>query len=911
MKKVIKCLKNFPTCLIKGIYKFFASFNKFRRASFLSLIILAVIFLLVLALDQAYTLLIDMIERGPFSLILCYVIISVFALVISHYPIYIYYAKDINDSKDENYWYIHRWLGVYNIFVYKTKPLKLNPNKKEYEPDYMAKYLRYTLGLFIFCIWHYYIHETYKPKLLYAEFSREVIGGLKILCYIVPFIVMGIMLEKKRVIDKENKAYKKENKTTDSTDAYKKFNKRGEIFFLSILTVSILLLVGISIFGGFNCTTYFLLQLLTFFLSITYIYFRLFRSKIYDSSAAPIIRLISIDFNYILFFFIIAVAMFLLLVQSNLAVAFGWKYFINAMPILLAYIYLAYYTLACILKYLFVMQAIKRQSDAFKDGKINGKEYYDTLGYSSDNVSKIISLEKQGGVVRRSKKVVAYGISLLIVFISLTLLFKERKVHQLDTDATHIVRKDSLKIETYKAVLKTKVQNNKPLFFVASHGGALKANIWTMKVLNEIQEKTGGKFLQQTASFSGASGGMMGLSMYSVLAGKHQNEYDAITNKIDKVALTDFASMDISYTLGWDFVRKVFPLNAYAAPHKDRAYYSMVAYQNILEGKESRLLDNNSFLSYWKQNIYDSNTYFPVLLVNTAKTNGRRGVFCSVWYNDEDLFLNADNLSQLANGEAVSFYQGVSCTNRFPGFSPAAKIKNYGHYIDAGAIDNSGLLTSLDWYDNLKRGKDPIIMPETNVVFVEIINGLSNYVKHLLEEFKQQHPAIAFIKFDEKEQGNLSAVISAGANLDKNPDYFSDLIKRLQKRGRKPESQLKDSIDSVINSKKYKVTHIPIYLPRIISIENVETFIGGKIEDATLRDLLKDFLNKENKKIYKYSETNENNCSWETYEPTLARHLSKSTLLYYERVLESDHGIKRNIDSIQKHLSIVNTTNLQ
>ncbi|WP_298420558.1 hypothetical protein [uncultured Kordia sp.] len=907
MKKVIECLKNFPTCAINGIYKFSASFNKFRRASFLSLIILAVIFLLVQALDQAYTLLIDMIEGGPFSLILCYIIISVFALVISHYPIYIYYAKDINDSKDENYWYIHRWLRVYNVFVYKTKPLKLNPNakKKEYKQDYMAKYLRYTLGLFIFCIWHYYIHETFKPKLLYAETSKAIIIILKILCYIVPFILMGIMLEKKRLIDKENKAYKKTNATTDSTDAYKKFNKSGELFFLTILTVSVLLLLGISFFGQFNCTTYFLLQLLTFFLSVTYIYFRLFRSKIYDSSAAPIIKYISIDFNYILFFFIVALGVVALLIQSNLAVAFGWTYIINAMPILLAYIYLIYYTLACILKYLFVMQAIKRQSDAYNDGKINVKEYYDTLGYSSDGILKIISLESQEGVVRRSKKVVAYSITLVILFISLTFMFSEREVHQLDTDASHIVRKDSLHINDYKAVLKNKVANNKPLFFVASHGGALKANIWTMKVLNEIQKETNGAFLQQTASFSGASGGMMGLSMYSVLAGKYKNEYDKITDRINTVALTDFASMDISYTLGWDFIRKVYPLNAYAAPHKDRAYYSMVAYQNILESKDGWLLDNNSFLSYWKDNIYDSNVYFPALLVNTAKTNGRRGVFCSVWYDDENLFLNADNLSQLDNGEAVSFYQGVSCTNRFPGFSPAAKIKNYGHYIDAGAIDNSGLLTSLDWYDNLKNGDNPVIKRETNVVFVEIINGLSNYVKYLLEKFKEEHPEITFVEFDEKEQGNLSAVISAGANLDKNPDYFSDLIKRLQERGRKPESQLTDSISRAINSKKYKVTHIPIYLPRIISIKNVESFIGGEIEDEKIRDSLEIFLEKENKKIYKYAETKSSKCSWETYEPTLARHLSKSTLLYYERVLNGDKGVSKNIDSIKKHLGLL------
>ncbi|WP_156168906.1 hypothetical protein [Kordia jejudonensis] len=898
MEKVIKCLKNFPTCAINGIYKFSASFNKFRRASFLSLIILAIIFLLVLALDQAYTLLIDMIERGPFSLILCYVIISVFALVISHYPIYIYYAKDINDSKDENYWYVQKWLKFYNIYVYKPKPPKIDPNGEEYNQDYMAKYLRYTLGLFIFCIWHYYIHETFRSKLLYAEINRYVLVITRIIWFLAPFIIMGYLLSRKQKIDKENKAHKKVNPTSGETAAYIKFNKKGEYFFLTILTVTVLMLIGIAIFGGFNATTYFLLQILTFFTAITYIYFRLFRSKLYNNSKALIIKYISIDFNYILFFFIVAIGICILLIQSNLAVAFGWKH-INAMPILLAYIYIIYYALACVLKYLFVMQAIKRQADAFDKGKIDVKEYKNTLGYTSDRISQVIPLENQQNVVCRSQQVISCVIFFMALGIALTLIFNERKVHQLDTEST--VMGNSIDIETYKDAITARIDNDKPLFFVASHGGALKANIWTMKVLNEIQKETEGRFLDQTASFSGASGGMMGLSMYSVLAGKYQDQYDKIEHQIHAVADENFASSDISYTLGWDFIRKVFPLNKLAAPHKDRAYYSMVNYQNILESKTDRVLDTNSFLSYWKNNIYDTNSYFPVLLVNTAKTNGRRGVFCSVSYKDPNVFLNADNLSQLVNGKAISFYQAVSCTNRFPGFSPAAKIKNYGHYIDAGAIDNSGLLTNLDWYDNLKRGKNKVIQPETNVVFVEIINGKANYVKYILEDFKELH-GIDFLEFDEKEQGNLSAVISAGANLDKNPDYFSDLVKRLEERGRKQENQLTDSVRIVENSKKYKISHIPIYLPRVLTIKDVEGFIGGRIQNKAIRDKLVDFLKERNQKIYKYAETNDNKCIWETYEPTLARHLSKSTLRYYERVLENDSLVLANMKKINTML---------
>ena len=49
----------------------------------------------------------------------------------------------------------------------------------------------------------------------------------------------------------------------------------------------------------------------------------------------------------------------------------------------------------------------------------------------------------------------------------------------------------------------------------------------------KFKRKSGGEFLDQTISFSGASGGMMGLSLYSVLDGAYTNDFDAIAKKID------------------------------------------------------------------------------------------------------------------------------------------------------------------------------------------------------------------------------------------------------------------------------------------------------------------------------------------------------------------------------------------
>ena len=43
---------------------------------------------------------------------------------------------------------------------------------------------------------------------------------------------------------------------------------------------------------------------------------------------------------------------------------------------------------------------------------------------------------------------------------------------------------------------------------------------------------------------------------------------------------------------------------------------------------------------------------------------------------------------------------------------------------------------------------------------------------------------------------------------------------------------------------------------------------------------------------------------WETYEPTLARHLSPSTLLYYNKVLDRSDQIKQKVKFIKEALKM-------
>lgn len=841
--------------LLEFISKVMSAIAKFGKSSYLSLLCLGVIMLLVQALEQANTLLVDMIESDHTSLILCFVVISVFASVLSHYPRYIYYAENINNSRNQHKWYAYKWLG-YPIFVFS----KID---RKYKQDFKAKFLRHALGLVIFIIWHYYIYQTFYPKLHFNQFNIIAIKTITFVLSIVPALILMWLLHQfdnhqDAIIDAKSDTAKDDAKANKSK--FVKQGVKGLFIFISVILISgvvVAFTAEMSIYG------YWLLQLFTTLLAVLYIMFRVFRvyAKTVDFDRYYFLSSSVGYLRYYVIFFLLVIAF---MVYSNIAVFYNWRLF-NAMLILLCFFFVCYYILACLLKYFFMLTIFKTQKkDLLENPYVTEKSYWYSSGVLAENRNRLLPLEDQKRFSEK-RQIIASFITLIAIILFIVSYTSETKVHELQVFKTP-KQENVLMLEAFKDSLRDRT--NKPLFFVASHGGGLKANIWTMKVLNEIQTQTNGEFLNQTVSFSGASGGMMGESLYSILGGKYINDYKTIGNLINDVAEENFVSKDLALMLGYDFVRKLYPLSEIGA-YRDRSYYSMVTYRNILENNSSKTLDSTSFNSYWKTHIFDKAGYFPSLIVNTAKTNGRRGVFYSVKYpQDSTIFYNSDNLSQLYFDDtpnyqkrAIAYYEAVSSTNRFPALSPAAKIKGYGHYIDAGALDNSGLLSSLDLHNYLQR--DATL--NTKKVFVEIVNGRNNYIWYLIQKFKEEEK-IKHIQLDEIEQDNIVADLKTGFNLDKIPNYLSGFMKNY--------------------SKDPNIEYIPIYLPFQIEFSEVQNFLGAEhLINNTQQNLLKAFLKRENTAL---KETiNDHGPVWETYEPTLARALSNSTILYYDRIIDS------------------------
>lgn len=833
------------TKLLDVVHHLFKSFKNFFKSSVLSLLVILIILLLLTQMDQAFTMMVDLIESKWASMLLAFFFINSLALALSHYPIYTYYAADLNNSGDYTEWHGYRpwkwWIfKKFTIYTYSTV------KNSGYTPDNWANYFRYFTGILIHIVWIHFIISSFEPNFIFEDF---LFNSFKIIVYIlllVPFILYIYLKEKLT-------KYENEKKSDEISESLARFYQNLALAYFIIVIVCVILLLNTVTWGNFSPGGFVLILLTSYALMFNYIFFRLLRSKfsiiitlLKNTKYLPIsifferIRFLEKSENYLLLFFFNFCVAAILLLFSTVNSILG-KSLLNGIPILLAFFYFYYFIVATLGKYIFVVVKNKLRN---------------TLSY----------------------RIFMAAIFILIVLFTITHFANiEVKTHQLDlventkSEITEAVFIDSLRAKT-----------DNTLFFVASHGGGLKANVWTLKVLNILQTKTKGKLLKQTIAFSGASGGSLGLALYTGLYKEDGLDTLAIKKKIDSLAKQNYTSLDLTLTFGLDSYRKLWPLSQQIGL-RDRPYYAMVKYQNNIQDHKSTTLSTTSFRDYWKE-AFVKDGYFPSLIMNTAGQKGNRGILWSVKQeNFNAIFPYAENLADLAGNKTLPFYQAVSTTNRFPIFSPAAKIKGHGYFIDAGAIDNSGLLGCLDLHNYLLHKH---VFGDKQIAYIEIINSKSLYVNYLVEKFKKENE-ILHIHKNEYESDNIIVDLETGLNLDKIPGYLSDYITNWEK--------VEDG----------KLRYFKIFMPHKVSINDVEDFFKGEITNPETRAKFVVFLEKENDLILSLTEKPNKSFfdPWEFYEPTLSRHLSKSSLNYVDAILKHPL-LKKQFSEIEK---IINT----
>ncbi len=849
--------------IISGVNHFFRSFKNFFRSSFLSLVIIIFILLLLTQMSQAFTMMVDLIESSKLSLFLSIFFINALALVLSHYPIYNYYAADLNNSGDYTEWHkktpLKFWpFRKFIIYVFTTKI------GTAYVPDNWANYLRYFIGILIHGVWVQFIIGSFMPNIIYENFPILLVKIISYILLLVPFILyirLKIKFTKLKIATTKKGHPLKDFKLKQRKIGYKKLLRKLGVYYIIAAFSSLLLLVLLlSPVGNFSPGGFVLLLLTNYALIFNYVFFRLLRTKIADvyealsgkKSLAPFKKIIGwlqplqVSENYLLLYnfnFIVAIA---IIVWSTIA-SITEGNLLNGIPVLLAFFYFYYFIIASLGKYFFV--------------------------------SKKLNLFK----TRRYRTLFVAGAVLITLFLISNFFPVEVTTHELD-----LVKNTKSEIPEAVFIDTLQQKQDNTLFFVASHGGGLKANVWTLNVLNTLQEETKGKLLNQTIAFSGASGGSLGLALYTGLYKEYGTDYSTIKTRIDDLADENYTTLDLTLTFGVDSYRKLWPLsNRFGL--RDRPYYAMRKYQNKIEVNASDKLSEVSFRDYWKE-TFNRDGYFPSLIMNTAGTQGSRGILWSVKQeNFTDIFPNAINLADLSGDKTIPFYQAVSTTNRFPVFSPAAKIKGYGHFIDAGAIDNSGLLGCLDLHNYLIR--DEKVLGDKQIAYIEIINSKTLYVAHLVTEFKAKENII-HIDANENETDNLVADLKTGLNLDKIPNYLSHYLSNWEE------------------TSEGKIKYFKLMMPHKVTIADVESYFNGSILDQSIVGDLEIFLAEKNKEILDITEKPNKTFfePWDFYEPTLSRHLSRSSLNYFDAILKHPY-LENQFKEIKEIINTKKITN--
>ncbi|MDG1332827.1 MAG: hypothetical protein P8P74_10875 [Crocinitomicaceae bacterium] len=826
---------------VRYILRALYSITNFAKASVLSIAIILVILILLTQMEQAFTMLLRMIETGRISLLLCFILINLLAVSLSHYPIYTYYAGNLNKSRRFVSWqkeqpFKNKWLKWLTVHTYK--PI----NDKRYVKDIYANILRQYLGLAVYSVWAIFIYHTYLPNLEYSLDPSSILI-IKWSSILFAFLTFMSYAYYKRKLSPLHSTISTRSKT---------YKRVGIFYFISSAFSFVLFLLVIFKGSLFNPAGLILLLMTNFSMMLNFSFFRLVRPRLRHILRSlksdglrnsvfflSILRRVEKSSNYLVAFVIMFYFSVLAILYFTIASINGNWPLPNGILIVLIYLYFYFFAFSSLGKYFFVKYSISQKH----------KEAGEPMTFLNSGMFRFATS----------------GLMILAVLFILG-LFTESHLNEL---TIYPINKndDGILLSEFEERVSEMPDT---VFFISSHGGGLKANAWTLMVLDSLQKSSDYQLLNQTVAMSGASGGSLGLALYGNIYGQYANRPEKMNSVISDIRYDNYASVDISMLFGIDMARIFYPFNQIST--QDRSYYGMLKYQRNMKEDGSKLLNTTSYRKYWKQ-LQNHNRHLPALIMNTASTNGKRGIFCSINTPKFDsIFPYAQNLSDLKmeNGKdgSVSFLQAVSTTNRFPIFSPVAKIKGSGHFIDAGAIDNSGILGCWDLYLYLyDRG----VLKDKTIVFVDIDNSKSGYAELLFDQFLKESNRDDYL-IDENEKSSIGANLQTGLSLNKIPGYLNDFLCNY-------------------TSKQDHLEFERIVLPHKVSIADIEGIIDGRVLNfpgGDFREDLISFLDEHNDKIIKSTEGKKGFFQdWDCYEPVLSRQLSASNITYFDRILSS------------------------
>ena len=889
---------------------------RFLKASIISLIFIILILFLITGVGQGPTLIVDLLEK-PINLLGLFFLLTFFAVILSHYPVYLDIAKNDNSPYDLEMATKTPILGFGIVFSKRNGKEKTN---------YKLKFLRRTIGLFVHTTFLYVLLEV---TAIYFELSSRFSS----IAYVL-FIIL-VLFYFKAEQHRHNMSSIIYGKREGSKEEAAKKIIRLVRYFPLLWIIGVLCSVVAAIVAY-----YFRWSMITIIATVitlvinmlAYLYFRLSRSDlkyVYWTSnleasnpdlfkkgqdkknlilkVSPSTTLQKGMFNKLFYAIGKRVAylsdnrVYLKQLQYvgliSLAFVLAANIFpryamhLNAVNVIVLNIIVIYSVIIILIKHYIFYRRYKHidPNETLKRGKNFWASRYRFYRDIFVFVLPIILLVVVGwGFYSTSK-----GNDLHEIQIA-----EDNSLRDIDTNTyvrDFIMHHKEHISDSIGAI---------PIYFVGSYGGGLKANLWNLVLYEELNTQTNGDFFDHAMCLSGVSGGTVGISNYTMLMKevgaetKYANERKA---RIDKIGVSNILSSDLTLLMGGDFVREYLPMDS-AFCGRDRSYFGMREHA-IMCGMDPKDFGKYSFKTYWTSVYNATEKRYPVFIVNATSTQGKQGVVFSLnHHEDEDIFPGADNV--LLNDENdITYFGAVSTTNRFPLLSPAARIGDKGHFLDGGYFENSGLLSAKGFFNHLiaekKLVKDSLNQMAPNgkplyylkdtigtlrvmPVFINVINSEEYYVNQKLKYWEVERNG-------ENDVSEIASILETVASTEKTPRYVTALI----------ESQ-----DLEVRR---------IMMPHKITLERVQNVLKGdpdeplnllskiKQHNEGLLATLAEGIN-EPKDSYYFYDLN----TWGLVEPPLARVLSTPARQYQKRMVIGHNAVTKEIDTIVKELKKVN-----
>jgi len=775
----------------------------FIGSSAISIITLILMISLIGGLDQGITMIVGLFE-SPFNLILTSVALHFLALILSHFPVYFYVALQGSNKK-------------YNWSMNKSGLIMFESPDEEDDSKVYIDFFRRQLGILTYILW---INAL---LLIYDKVYESIPVTFMIIIIYALTLCMHYYLEQR----KKSVLFSEEEITKHLALFRLLFGI--QVFLIGVLAIaahhySISRAIVIA-----TCIT-------SLFGSWLFIYFRVFREyfdrftpiwKRADNKAITLLpfSLLKNLQNYlagmqIMGFGLTAVLLFpIILGIPNVSE-------LNPVSVFFLIIIFYYSAFTIWAKYLFYWTSTARKS------------------------------------IKLTPHIWKYSLGLASLIYIFSLWYGKKADNDLHTLPLVKNEKTLSKQEFIKGLSPSTATDTTHLL-IGAYGGGLKANVWTLLVMNELEKKIGPKFLSSTLCASGVSGGSMGLGCHAMIT-FNESAYDsrAMSDKIKEVGGINALSSDLTGWLIKDLYRE--PIEFYSFKGNDRAAESMDNYQMTIG---DTMADSLSYQSYWNQIYTQRDSSYPALIINTTPSKSAYGVSCSV--RGFDNFPISIDLLDHPHDFSLTFAGAVSTSNRFPIFSPAARVSGKGHFVDGGYFENSGLMNAQSFYNQLADHPSFGVKARPDVRFINIMNAKTNYI--LNHKKIRQTVESCFL---EKASGEVAAITGGIAALERMPNFFRNEI----------EQDARFALDT-------------IHLPFPISISDIEDSYHGQIVHKGQLQPIVDQINSDIKQALKDAGA-DYEMEWGTIPPPLGRLMSEPAIAYMKAMIECHPDVKRQIEAI-------------